>query len=70
MAVAGDTKNAFFLRLDGKHLNVIGQHRVIKSLIEHDVDKAVVKLRSGKSIYLLAYGDNLARVKETFAEAK
>lgn len=68
MAVAGDTKNAFFLRLDGEHLNVIGQHRVIKNLIEHDVDRAVVKLRSGKSIYLLAYGDNLARVKEEFSK--
>lgn len=64
MPIAGNVQNAFFLRLDGDRLVQIGRHMVPRSIIVSDVDEAHRKLLSGKAIYLLAYSDNLAKIKE------
>lgn len=68
MAIAGEAQNAFFLRLEGSRLVQIGRHMVPRSIIVSDVDEAHRKLLSGKAIYLLAWGDNLAKIKQRCAE--
>lgn len=67
MAIAGSTQEAFFLRLEGDRLVEVGKHRIINHLIEEDVDQAIAKLKAGKAVYLLAYSDNLAKVKGAFS---
>lgn len=66
MAIAGSTREAFFLRLDGDRLIVIGKHRPAGHLIETDVSRAIDRLRGGEAVYLEAKGVNLARVREAF----
>lgn len=63
MAVAGGTKPAFFLRWDGERLINLGQHRPVSHIVVDDIAKAVELLRSGKSIYLFAYANNLQDVE-------
>jgi len=41
----------------------LGKHRPASHLIEDDVQKALATLRSGKAVYLRAYGDNLPRLR-------
>lgn len=60
----GTAQDAFFIRLEEGRVVRIGKHSVQRSIIESNVDKAVMRLRRGESIYLLAFGDNLARVKQ------
>lgn len=55
----GSTQEAFFLRLEGERLVEIGKHRIAGHLIEENVQEAIKKLRQGKAVHLLAYGDNL-----------
>lgn len=63
-----EIQSAFFLRLGGDRLVQLGKHMVPRSIIVSDVDEAYRKLLSGKSIYLLAWGDNLAKIKQRCAE--
>ena len=57
MAVAGSTREAFFLRLDGERLIELGKHRPAGHLIETDVSRAIDRLRRGV---------NLAQVRKEF----
>lgn len=67
MAIAGSTREAFFLRLDGgDRLVVVGKHRPAGHLIETDVSRAIDRLRRGEAVYLEARGMNLAEVREAF----
>ena len=66
MAVAGSTREAFFLRLDGERLIELGKHRPAGHLIETDVSRAIDRLRRGEAVYLEAKGVNLAQVRKEF----
>lgn len=66
MAIAGSTREAFFLRLDGDRLVVVGKHRPAGHLIETDVSRAIDRPRRGEAVYLEAKGMNLAKVRGAF----
>lgn len=75
MAVAGSTRDAFFLRLEPgtdeqgnpiRRLVMLGNHRVVGRMVESDLSKAADRLLAGEAIYLEAYGMNLPKIQERF----
>ena len=63
MAVAGSSLEAFKLAPHGSELINHGIRRVGPGIVEEDIAKALQKLIDGKTVHLLAYGDNLAQIQ-------
>lgn len=67
MAIAGSTQEAFVLhQVDGRLVEG-DKKRVLNAIITDSVEDAVRKLWAGEQVYLLAYGDNLTRIRREFA---
>lgn len=68
MAIAGSSQDAFKLTPRGKTLINYGCRRVGPGLVEEDIAKALQLLIDGKTVHLLAYGDNLAQMMRRWEE--
>lgn len=68
MAIAGSSQDAFKLApRDGNLINY-GCRRVGPDMVTDDVTKALQLLLDGKTVHLLAYGDNLTQMMRRWEE--